>query len=54
MRRIKASVNIKLPKRTVISRADKPSEFIGVPKKYKYLVIEDGILENYYESKLHM
>jgi|TARA_R110000764_G_scaffold38132_1_gene84440 hypothetical protein len=54
MRRIKASVNIKLPKRTVISRTEKPSEFIGVSKKYKYLILEDGILENYYESKLHM
>jgi len=54
MRRIKASVNIKLPKRTVINRADKPSEFKGVNRKYKYKVLEDGILENYYESKLHM
>ena len=54
MRRIKASVNIKLPKRTVISRSEKPSEFIGIHKKYKYLILEDGILENYYESKLHM
>ena len=54
MRRIKSTVNIKLPKRTVISRDSKPSEFIGVPKKYKYLVLENGVLENYYESKLHM
>ena len=54
MRRIKASVNIKLPKQTVISRSEKPSEFKGIPKKYKYKVLEDGVLENYYESKLHM
>ena len=54
MRRIKASVNIKLPKQTVISRSEKPSEFKGVPKKYKFKVLEDGVLENYYESKMHM
>ena len=54
MRLIKSTVNIKLPKRTVISRSEKPGKFKGVHKKYKYLVIEDGILENYYESKLQM
>lgn len=54
MRRIKASVNIKLSKRTIVSRSEKPSEFIGVPKKYKYLLLEDGKVEGYYESKLHM
>lgn len=54
MKRIQATVKLQLPKRVVISRSEKPSEFIGIPKKYKYLILEDGILENYYESKLHM
>ena len=54
MRRIKASVKIQLPKTEVISRDEKPSEFKGVPKKYKYLLLEDGLVEGYYESKLHM
>ena len=51
---IKLDVIIDLPKREVISRTDKPSEFKGVPKKYIYKVLEDGVLENYYESKMHM
>ena len=51
---IKLDVIIDLPKREVILRTDKPSEFKGVPKKYRYKVLEDGVLENYYESKMHM
>ena len=54
MRSIKADVVIKLPKREVILRSEKPSEFKGVSKKYKFKVLEDGVLENYYESKMHM
>jgi hypothetical protein len=45
---------IQLPKREVILRTEQPKEFKGVPKKYKYKVLEDGVLENYYESKMHM
>ena len=51
---LKVDVIIDLPKREVILRTDKPSEFKGVPKKYRYKVLEDGVLENYYESKMHM
>tara|TARA_R110000765_G_scaffold168999_1_gene274008 strand:- start:209 stop:397 length:189 start_codon:yes stop_codon:yes gene_type:complete len=54
MRRIKADVLIKLPKRVVIFRSENPKEFKGVNKKYLYKVLEDGVLENYYVSKLHM
>ena len=54
MSRIKLDVIINLPKREVILRSEKPSEFKGVPKKYKFKVLEDGVLENYYESKMHM
>lgn len=54
MRRIKADINFQLPKREVILRSENPSEFKGVPKKYKFKVIEGGVLEGYYESKMHM
>lgn len=54
MRTIKASVKIQLPKTEIINRKDKPSKFKGVPRKYKYLLIEDGTVEGYYESKLHI
>jgi len=54
MSRIKLDVIIDLPKREVILRSENPSEFKGVPKKYKFKVLEDGVLENYYESKIHM
>ena len=48
------TVSIKLPQREVISRNEQPNEFKGVPKKYKYKVLEDGVLENYYVSKFEM
>lgn len=54
MRRIKATVKIELPKQEVFNRKDEPKMFKGVPRKYKYLIMEDGKVEGYYESKLHM
>jgi len=48
------TVNIQLPKREVILRSENPLAFKGVHKKYKYKVLEDGVLENYYVSKFEM
>jgi len=53
MSSIKLDVNIKLPKVDMFSRKEKPSLFKGVPSKYKFVVFEDGKLENYYVSKMH-
>ena len=54
MRLIKATVKIELPKREVLNRVSSPNLFKGVHKKYKYLIIENGKTEGYYESKIHM
>ena len=54
MRRIKATVKIDLPKQEVFNRKDNSKMFKGVPRKYKYLIMENGKIEGYYESKLHM
>ena len=54
MRRIKATVKIELPKQEVFNRGDNSKMFKGVPRKYKYLIMEDGKIEGYYESKMHM
>ena len=54
MRTIKADAIIELPKREVILRSENPGQFKGIPKKYKFKVLENGVLENYYESKMHM
>jgi len=43
MSSIKLDVNIKLPKVDMFSRKE----------KYKFVVFEDGKLENYYVSKMH-
>lgn len=54
MRRIKATVKIDLPKQEVFNRKDNSKMFKGVSRKYKYLIMENGKIEGYYESKLHM